>query len=179
MCVYVFIHGLIYMHVCVYVCVCNITYTGYLIFLCPFSSPTFLTNCCDLKKNRTRVDRARNIAAFPTIMAHVELMVGRRTHFFTSIPYASDQLSSTCRVTLHGGFNRQAARVTRNSFTRALALLFLFLIDFYSDLIPANYFPHSLSQNNFYTFMNTHERFVPSCLRIIYLLFIYILNFLK
>lgn len=112
-------------------------------------------------------------------MAHVELMVGRRTHFFTSIPYASDQLSSTCRVTLHGGFNRQAARVTRNSFTRALALLFLFhrfLLRFNTGKL----FPAFIKSKQF---LHIHEYAREICTVLfanyILIIYIYILNFLK
>lgn len=55
-----------------------------------------------------------------------ELMAGRRAHFFTSIPYTSDRLSSTCRVTLHGGFHRQAACVTQRKMLYTFLPFYLF-----------------------------------------------------
>lgn len=95
------------------------------------------------KKNRTRVDRARNIAAFPTIIAHVSSWQGAEPIFLRVS--LTRQISSRQRVMLHG--------VT-------LAFLFLF-IDFYSDLIPANSFPHSLSQSHFYTNFRLSRAFSP------------------
>lgn len=76
-----------------------------------------------------------------------ELVIGCRAHFFTSIPYTSDQLSSTCRVTLHGGFNRQAACITQNNFRSFIFALFQFSLRFIVDKLfichsVNNYFIH-------------------------------------
>ena len=56
-----------------------------------------------------------------------ELVAGRRTYFFTSIPYTSDQFSSMHHVTLHGGFNHQAACITQNNI---VCLLFYFHLNY-------------------------------------------------
>lgn len=151
----------------IYICTFHIIYKiTNILCVCPFTSPTFLTNSCVLKKIEGR--SSLKYCRFSHNNSARELMIGRRTHFFTSIPYASDQLSSTCHVTLHGGFNCQAARVTRNSFTCALLFLFhWFLLRFNTGKL----FSLSLTRNSFYTFMNMRDRFVSSYLWVIYLLY--------
>lgn len=55
--------------------------------------------------------------------------------FFTSIPYTSDQLMSTFRGSLHGGFNRQLGCVAKNASLYALLTFsFIFISSVYAKI---------------------------------------------
>lgn len=81
-------------------------------FLCP-SCSRFLQIAVFSKKKSYEGEIELRILLLSHNNSAREHVVGRRTYFFTSIPYTSDQLSSTCCVTLYGGFNRQAACITK------------------------------------------------------------------
>lgn len=118
---------------------------------------SFLTNSYILKKKKKSYEgrSSSEYCRFSHNNSARELVIGRKTHFFTSIHYTSDQLSSTCRVTLHGGFNRQAACIVQNK--RALALLFSLHFDFRS-FYRRQIICRSLNNNyTFYTFDDTRD----------------------
>lgn len=76
-------------------------YAGSTISPPQFPSLFFFLQMAISRGSYTGVDRAQNIAAFPTIIAHVSSVVGHAVQFFTSIPYTSDRLTSKVLVLLY------------------------------------------------------------------------------
>lgn len=103
----------------------------------------FLTNSYIFKKNRTRVDQARNIAAFPTIIAHVSSWRGVELIFLRVS--LTRQIGSRQRVVLLYTVDftvKQLVLHKERRFTRFNP--FFCFIDFcpFLNLLPANYLLH-------------------------------------